>query len=98
MINELIRKILKHHNVELCMDSSERIYIDLQTGMKSHAHMYVYDSHLLISKRYGETTEIDLDQSFDQIWSDIISCIESCAHGREYVAYGWARHLEDFYG
>lgn len=98
LVTELIRKILVHQDIGLCRDSSERMYFDLNTGMKSHAYMYVYDTHLLISKRYGETTEIDLDQPFEEVWSDLIRAIESCAHGREYISYGWARHLEDFYG
>lgn len=98
MVNELILKILKHQNITMVMDASEQVYYDLNTGMKSHAHMYIFEDHIVIHRRYGETSTIELDQSFEEIWSDIISAIEKCAHGREYVSYGWARLLEEFYG
>ena len=98
MVNKLIRKLLTHCEVTMCMDTNEEIYFDLNTGMRSHAHMYIYSDHLIICKRDWECTEIDLDQSFQDVWSDVISCIESCAQGRADISHGWARHLEEFYG
>lgn len=59
MVNELILKILKHQNITMVMDANEQVYYDLNTGMKSHAHMYIFEDHIVVHRRYGETSTIE---------------------------------------
>lgn len=94
-----IKRIIKYQPIELSTDKEGKIYLDLNTGMKSHAHMYIFPDHIIIRKRYNESVLIDLDTSVeDHVWGSIIRAIESCACGREYVSYGWARLLEEHHG
>lgn len=70
--------------IKWCMDNDvpltlEKDYIDLDTGMKSHLHLYYEDGNYVAKMRYGEEVNI-------LYFSCLHSAIRDCEHGRGFMA------------
>lgn len=68
-------------------DEFDRVYLDLNTAMKSHAWMYYENEEYVIRMRYGESMIV-------KTMGDVASCIQSCTHNREFMNGAWCRIVE----
>lgn len=69
------------------------IYYDLNTGMKSHAHMVFVgmDDYIKVYMRYGEHDSVDLmNKTLEESIEDLCHIIKGCLHGRDFISSNWA--------
>ena len=72
--------------VKLRVDDGKPV-VDLDTMAKSHCYLVFEDYKILAKMRYGEIEEIES-------WSDVLSAVRSCEHGRDYFSGKWIQILE----
>lgn len=76
------------------------IYYDLNTQMKSHAHMVFKENCVHIYKRYGDFSTIvtkidDTECYFDNVVDEICWEVKDCLHGRDFMNCAWEKVLVD---
>lgn len=83
-LQEIVEKLLKGGIfVEMSYDNQlEVIKYDLNTGMKSHCHLYEKDGVTKADMRYDETAIIE-------DYEDILSAVVGCLHSRGYLNCNW---------
>lgn len=57
----------------------EKDYIDLNTGMKSHCHLYYEDGIYIAKMRYD-------DEKVIETFFDLYMAVKECEHGREFMS------------
>ena len=81
--------------IEITIDKHEDywIYYDLNTGMKSHAHMVFVgmDDYIKVYMRYGEHDSVDLiNKTLEESIEDLCHIGKGCLHGRDFISSNWA--------
>jgi len=69
-------------------DAEQRVYLNLNTGMKSHCWLYFEDGSYVCRMRYDEVQEV-------KTLSDILYCIKNCKHRKDFMHSVWADIIED---
>lgn len=87
-------KILEYFvdkGIEITIDKHKDygIYYDLNTGMKSHAHMVFLEDMLEIHKRYDTIEYVSMDRHFDDVIDQICWAVKDCMCGRDYLSSAW---------
>ena len=73
------------------------IYLDLNTGMKSHLHLYYEGESYTNAGTYIARMRYDEEQVVNDL-SDVLYCIKSCKHGRDFMHQGWEVPLNEGFG
>lgn len=80
--------------ISLSYDTKEhKTYLDLNTGTKSHLHLYLNsDNTVTFKMRYNTVETINLDHYADEneLVEAIAYLVKSCMHGRDYINFSWA--------
>jgi hypothetical protein len=79
IINNLPTKFIEYWTENVGELTLSKDYIDLQTGMKSHLHIYFEEGKYIAKMRYNEQTEL-------ADFSDLVFAIRRCTHGRDYMS------------
>lgn len=83
--------------IHITIDKSEDygIYYDLNTGMKSHAHMVFHANFIKIYMRYGEHNSVDITDksSLDEVIEEICYIVKGCMYGRDFLNGAWEKLL-----
>lgn len=81
---------------QIRIDDSFRIYADLNTGAKSHLHLYKDGT---VIGRYGYTNNVF---QYGVVIQEVIRFLAlefvNCLHGRSYYSLEWAKLYEDVIG
>lgn len=83
MPKKLIEIMLKEGLTFSISQSELGFYLDLNTGMKSHAHLYYENSKYVLRMRYGEEAEVGT-------LHDIGYWVRNCLQGRDFMKSAWA--------
>lgn len=94
-MKDQIIEYLVNKGIDITISKSKDygIYYDLNTGMKSHAHMVFVgmDDCIKIYMRYGEQDSVDLiDKTLDEAIEDLCYIVKGCLHGRDFMSSNWA--------
>jgi len=69
---------------------NDGIWYDLNTGAKSHLHIYPVDGgdrgEYIIDTRYDEPHAVHIHQIQDVVW-----LVRHCMYGRDYANEGWIK-------
>lgn len=74
--------------INYCHQTDE-IWIDLNTGAKSHCHLY-FEGHTIIA--YRRYDRVDLVESLDHL----VKMVHECAHRRSFFDTYWLKVFEEF--
>lgn len=66
--------------------STGELFYNMNTGAKSHMHIFVRDEKVIAEMRYGDKEEIN---DFD----DLLYAVKRCMHGRDYMNSEWVSIL-----
>lgn len=58
------------------------VFLDLNTGMKSHMYLYYEDGEWIARMRYDYSEPV-------QSWEEILDLAKECLHGRKYMHAAW---------
>ena len=75
--------------------STHEIYYDLNTGMKSHAYLYVDGDVVTVKMRYDREVSLSIDEHRDDLLEQIAIIVSDCGHGRDYANPGWLTLFEE---
>lgn len=67
---------------------AQGIYLDLNTEMKSHAHLYYEDNKYILRMRYGNERVVET-------LGDVSYWIRNCMQGRCFMNGAWASVLDN---
>ena len=83
-LTEIIDKLVRNGIVmEISYNKDlDTIVYDLNTGMKSHCHLYEKDGFIEASMRYDKKVVI-------KNYEDLIYEVLGCLHGRTYLSLNW---------
>lgn len=84
-------------DIHIAIDKSEEYgtYYDLNTGMKSHAHVVFLEDMLEIHKRYDTIEYVSMNRHFDDVIDQICWAVKDCLCGRDYLSSAWESILVD---
>ena len=91
MPKNLIQSMLKEGLVFHLGSNNEGIYLDLQTGMKSHAYLYYENDKYLLRMRYNNEATVETLE-------DIAYWIKDCLQGRDFMNGSWAGIVDKGFG
>lgn len=95
VLNEILMEIISKVGIDISTDLGGDIYLDLNTGMKSHAHLYINEDYCTLKGRYGTETTIPFVEDWEgEFKSTFFSFIANCKHYRGAAAGGWWTILE----
>ena len=78
----------KLNNPEHCLIPNEkRVYVDLNTNMKSHIYLYEHECSVYADMRYEQGVKIES-------LSDLLYCATDAICGRDFMSYNWQVLLE----
>ena len=78
MPKPLIELMLKEGLIFSISQNTDGIYLDLNTGMKSHAYLYYEDTGYILRMRYGAKCVVET-------LGDIAYWIRDCMQGRDFM-------------
>lgn len=64
------------------------VYLDLNTGMKSHAHLYYEEDKYILRMRYENEATVET-------LGDIAYWIRDCMQGRDFMNGAWASVVDN---
>jgi len=68
--------------------TTNEAYLDMNTGMKSHAHLYYTNGEFKMRMRYGEEHKIET-------LGCVVYAVKSCLHGRDFMNSAWGEILDE---
>lgn len=87
---DIVKALLEHiPRLEISRDTNGEVFVDLQTCMKSHAHLYDKGDHFEIAGRYDSLEQIPKNQKIEDILNDIYIFVRYCLHGRDFGSAHW---------
>lgn len=70
------------------------VYYNLNTQMKSHAHLVFHDKYVKIYMRYGEHDSVDFtNKTIEEIIEDLCWVVKGCMFGRDFMSECWEKLL-----
>ena len=95
VLNEILMEIISKVGVEISTDLERNIYLDLNTGMKSQAHLYINEDSCTLKGRYDTEVTIPFEEDWEgEFKYEFYSFIAYCKNRRDYAASGWWTILE----
>lgn len=95
LLNEIIIEIISKVSIEISTDLEGSIYLDLNTGMKSQAHLYINEDSCTLKGRYDTEVTIPFEEDWEgEFKSTFYSFIANCKCYRPYATGGWWTILE----
>ena len=95
VLNEILMEIISKVGVEISTDLEGGIYLDLNTVMKSHAHLYINEDSCTLKGRYDTEITISFEEGYEGEFKNIFySFIANCKCYRGGAAGGWWTILE----
>lgn len=94
ILHNLPIKLIEICNVEVhlcCNRYTSDWYIDFNTGMKSHLHLYYEDGKYIAKCRYGRE---DVIEDFH----DFHTCLVKCMEGRDFMNSSWIDIYHEGFG
>jgi len=88
MPKNLIEIMLKEGLTFSISQSELGVYLDLNTGMKSHAHLYYENSKYVLHMRYASSPKVET-------LYDLGYWICSCLCGRDFMNSAWASVVDN---
>lgn len=81
-------------NISLIKDGDGNIGLDLNTMMKSHAHLFIIGDKIVLNGRYETVKEVSTNKSTEEIMYDICLFVRECLCGRDFWNDEWMTALE----
>lgn len=95
VLNEILMEIISKVGIELSTDLEGGIYLNLNTGMKSHAHLYIDEDSCTLKGRYDAEVTILFEEDWEgEFKSEFYSFIANCKYYRGGAVSGWWTILE----
>jgi len=92
--NSIIYRLVVDHSIQITLRKNfssiienAGVLYDLNTGMKSHLHIWYADGEAHYSGRY------DTQGTFDD-WYELLCAVKGCMHGRNFGDSNWLMLLE----
>lgn len=84
---DVIERLVTEHNIQITLRNNDGIVYDLNTGMKSHLHIWYADGQAHYSGRY------DVEGIFYD-FKDLLYAVKGCMYGRNFGDCDWLILLE----
>jgi len=90
-LNNILTGVIKAGvGIEIWNDSEDGIYIDLCTGMKSHAYLFIGEDSCTLKGRYNEEVNLTFDEEWKgELEHSFYSFIANCKCYRNFANSGW---------
>ena len=70
------------------------VYYDLNTQMKSHAHLVFHEKYVKVYMRYGEHDSVDIEhQTIEEVVEDLCRIVKRCMCTRDFMSVRWEKLL-----
>lgn len=95
-LNNTLTEVIKAGvGIEIWNDSEDGIYIDLCTGMKSHAYLFIGEDSCTLKGRYNEETVLHFEEEWEGQFYDLFyGFIANCKCYQDFANSGWWTLLE----